>query len=180
LEKWATSAPPSIRGSSRVFKYLRFLMLAVGLVLMAGSATLLVKTHLRAVEARGWPRAQGRIIESRVETIQPQDVGTAGDFRPHVRYDYDVHGHVFHGQTIWLDDANRSFDSSNVAARELVFLEEGSEAEVIYNPADPHEAALVVEEHAWPKIFLFLFGALLVRLGWRRRRQQPGTALATT
>lgn len=157
-------------------KYLRIVMLAAGLVLIAGSGFFLVKNHIRAAEARAWPRAQGRIVESRVRTIHAQEVGNAGDFLPYVRYDYVVHGRAFHGDTIWLDE-HRSFGSANVAARELAFLEAGAEAEVIYNPADPQEAALTIEEHAWPKIFLGFAGVLLVGLGWRRRRPEPGTQL---
>lgn len=158
-------------------KYLRIVMLALGMILMAGSAGLLVKNHMRAAEARAWPRAKGRIAQSRVRTLHAQEVGNAGDFLPYVRYDYAVHGRAFHGETIWLDE-RRSFDSANVAARELAFLEAGSEVEVMYNPADPAEAALIVENHAWPKIFLFALGALLAGFGWRRRRRQPGTQLA--
>jgi hypothetical protein len=157
-------------------KYLRILMLAAGLILMAGSTFFLVKNHMRAAEARAWPRAQAHIVESRVRTIQAQEVGNAGDFLPHVRYDYVVNGRRFTGETIWLDE-RRSFGSANVAARELAFLEVGTGTEIFYNPANPAEAALNVEEGAWPKLLLFLLGALLAGLGWRRRKPAAGTQL---
>jgi len=155
-------------------KYLRIVMLAAGMILMAGGAGFLVKNYTRAAEARSWPRAQARIVQSRVDTIHAQEVGNAGDFLPHVRYDYIVHGRSYHGETIWLDE-RRSFDSANVAARELAFLEAGTAVEVIYNPGDPHEAALIVDKPTWRYFFLFLFGTLLTRLGWPRRRPKaPG------
>ncbi|HYD11286.1 MAG TPA: DUF3592 domain-containing protein [Allosphingosinicella sp.] len=154
-------------------KYLRILMLAAGLILIAGSAGFLVKNHLRASEARAWPRAQGRIVESQVRTLHATELGNEGDFMPYVRYDYAVNGRIFHGDTIWLDE-RRSFGSANVAARELAFLETGTAVDVRYNPADPREAALNVEENAWPKIFLLMLGVLLFGLGrWLRRRLPP-------
>jgi hypothetical protein len=147
-------------------------MLAAGLALIAGSAFFLVRNHLRAAEARGWPIAQGRIVESRVRTIHAREVGNTGDFLPYVRYDYIVGGRPFHGDTIWLDE-QRSFGSENVAARELAFLEAGTAVEVKYNPANPREAALTIEEQAWPKIFLLMLGVLLAGLGWWLRRLAP-------
>lgn len=159
-------------------KYLRIVMLVVGMTMMAGSATFLIKNYMRGAEARGWPRVQARIVESRVMTIHAQEVGNAGDFLPHVRYDYAVRGRAFHGETIYLDE-RRSFGSANVAARELAFLEAGSEVEVMYNPHDPQEAALIVDKPTWRYFFLFLFGGLLTRLGWpRRRAKAPGQELA--
>lgn len=159
-------------------KYLRIVMLALGMILMIGSAGFFAKNYLRTADARGWPHAQGRITESRVETVQAEAVGTAGDFRPVLRYDYRVGGHVLHGHVAWLDE-NRSFDSAAVAARELVSWEAGSEVEVMYNPHDPAEAALIVDKPTWRYFFLFLLGALLTRLGWPKRRPkaQPGQAL---
>jgi hypothetical protein len=158
-------------------KYLRILLLAAGMILMAGGAGFLVKNYVRVAEVRSWPRVQARIVESRVETIHAQEVGNAGDFLPHVRYDYAVHGRAFHGETIYLDE-RRSYDSANVAARELVFLEAGTEAEVMYNPHDPQEAALIVDKPTWRYFFLFLLGALLTRFGWPKRRPKaPGQEL---
>ena len=158
-------------------KYLRIVMLAAGMILMAGGATFLAKNYARGAEARGWPRAQARITESRLDTIQAQQVGNTGDFLPHVRYDYVVHGRTFHGETIWLDE-RRSFGSANVAARELAFLETGTQVEVMYNPQDPHEAALSVDKPTWRFFLVFLLGAILTRLGWPRRRPKaPGQEL---
>ncbi len=150
-------------------KYLRILMLALGMILMIGSAGLFARNHLRAAEARSWPRTRGRIMQSRVETVEAQAVGTAGDFRPAVRYDYVVGGHVHHGHVIWLDE-NRSFGSAPVAARELAFWEPGADVEIMYNPRDPAEAALLIDKPTWRWFFLFLLGALLTRLGWPLRR----------
>lgn len=160
-------------------KYLRILMLAAGLVLIGVSGFFLVKNHLRAAEARAWPIAQGRVMASQVRILHAQEVGDTGDFMPWVRYDYVVGGRTFHGDTIWLDDARRSFGSANVAARELAFLETGTAIEVRYNPADPREAALTIEEHAWPKIFLLVLGVFLAGLGWWLRRLQPPAPTGT-
>ncbi|HTU10798.1 MAG TPA: DUF3592 domain-containing protein [Allosphingosinicella sp.] len=146
-------------------KYLRIAVLALGLVLIAGSAFFLIKNHARAAEARAWPRAHARIVASEVRILHAQEVGNEGDFLPYVRYAYTVNGRTLHGETIWLDE-RRSFGSANVAARELAFLETGSETEVMYNPANPSEAALNVEENAWPKIFMLLSGLLLAGFGW--------------
>jgi hypothetical protein len=158
-------------------KYLRIAMLVLGMALMIGSAGLFAKNYFRAAEARSWPRARARITESRVETLQAEAVGTAGDFRPVIRYDYSAGGHVHHGNIIWLDE-HRSFGSQPVAARELVFWETGAEVEVMYNPRDPQEAALIVDKPTWRYFFLFLLGALLARLGWpRRRAKAPGQEL---
>ena len=160
-------------------KYLRILMLAAGMSLVAGSGFFLIKNHMRAAEARAWPRVQGRIVASEVRTLHAQEVGNTGDFLPYVRYDYVVQGRTFHSDTLWLDE-RRSFGSANVAARELAFLQAGSETEVMYNPADPREAALGVEENAWPKIFLLFVGVMLAGLGWWLRRLAPPKPAAGT
>jgi hypothetical protein len=153
-------------------KYLRIVMLFAGMALMAWGGVVLVRNQLRGAEVRGWPRAQGRITMSQVDTLHATEVGNAGDFYPHLRYDYIVNGRTYHGETLYLDE-HRSFGSANVAARELVFLEVGAEAEVLYNPQNPQEAALIVDKPTWRYFFVFLFGALLAWLGWRLRRLQP-------
>lgn len=144
-------------------------MLALGMILMIGSAVFFARNHFRTADARSWPRARGRVMESRVETVQAEAVGTPGEFLPLVRYDYSAGGHMHHGHVVWLDE-NRTFDSAAVASRELVFLEAGSEVEVMYNPHDPAEAALIVDKPTWRYFFLFLLGALLTGLGWPKRR----------
>ena len=150
-------------------KYLRIVMLLAGVAMIAGGAFFFTRNYLRTVETRSWPHAQARITESRVETLHQQEVGNSGDFMPHVRYDYVVQGRTFHGDTLWLDE-RRSFGSANVAARELAFLETGTEAEVLYNPRDPHEAALMVDKPTWRYFFLALLGALLALVTRPKRR----------
>ena len=136
-------------------KYLRIAMLVLGMVMVTGGAGLFVKNYMRTAETRNWPRAQARVTESRVDTLHATEVGNAGDFMPHVRYDYVVQGRTFHGDTLWLDE-HRSFGSANVAARELAFLEAGTETEVLYNPQNPAEAALMVDKPSWRYFFLAL------------------------
>jgi hypothetical protein len=154
-------------------KYLRIAVLLAGVILLAGGGFLFASNYLRSAEVRNWPRTQARITESRVDTLHRQEVGNAGDFMPHVRYDYVVRGQTFHGDVLWLDE-HRSFGSANVAARELAFLEAGTEVEVMYNPQDPHEAALMIDKPSWRYFFLALLGLLFVRLGWGFWRMQPG------
>ena len=160
-------------------KYLRIAALLAGMTMLIGGGILFARNYLRMAEVRDWPRAQARITDSRVETLHRQEVGNEGDFLPHVRYDYVVHGRSFHGDTLWLDE-RRSFGSANVAARELAFLEAGTETEVMYNPRDPHEAALMIDKPSWRYFFLALLGILFVKLGWPKRRPKvltPGREL---
>ena len=155
-------------------KYLRIVMLLVGMAMVIGGGALFAKNYARTVATGNWPRAQARVTESRVETLHRQEVGNAGDFMPHVRYDYVVRGRTFRGDTLWLDE-HRSFSSANVAARELAFLEAGTEVEVIYNPQDPREAALMVDKPTWRFFFLALLGALLSWVARPKRRAKPAT-----
>ena len=160
-------------------KYLRIVMLLAGVALIAGGAGFFAKNYLRTAETRSWPHAQARITESRVDILRRQEVGNAGDFMPHVRYDYVVQGRTLHGDTIWLDE-RRSFGSANVAARELAFLEPGTQVEIMYNPQNPREAALMIDKPSWRYFFLALLGALLSWVGWPRRRPKapaPGQEL---
>lgn len=156
-------------------KYLRIVMLLVGVTLIVGGAGFFTRNYLRTAETRHWPHAQARITDSRVETLHRQEVGNAGDFMPHVRYDYAVQGRHFHGDTIWLDE-RRSFGSANVAARELAFLEAGTAVEIIYNPQDPREAALMIDKPTWRYFFLSLLGALLTWLARPKRRPKAPAA----
>jgi hypothetical protein len=153
-------------------KYLRIVMLLGGVALILWGAIVLVRNQLRGAEVHDWPRVQGRITLSRVDTLHATEVGNAGDFYPHLRYDYVVNGRTFHGETLYLDE-HRSFGSANVAARELVFLETGNDVEIMYNPQNPQEAALIVDKPTWRYFFIFLFGGLLTWLSWRLRKIQP-------
>ena len=160
-------------------KYLRIAALLAGVIMMAGGGYLFTTNYLRTAETRTWPHVQARVMESRVETLHRQEVGNEGDFMPHVRYEFTVNGRVFHSDTLWLDE-RRSFGSANVAARELVFLEPGAEVEVIYNPQNPHEAALMVDKPTWRWLFLALLGVILTwvaRPKWRRKTAAPGQEL---
>ena len=160
-------------------KYLRIAVLVLGIALMIGGSAVFARNYLRTVETRNWPRTQARITDSRVDTLHRQEVGNEGDFLPHVRYDYVVQGRTLHGDTLWLDE-RRSFGSANVAARELAFLETGSQVEVLYNPQDPREAALMVDKPTWRYVLLALLGGLFVWLGRPRRRPEapaPGREL---
>lgn len=160
-------------------KYLRIAMLVLGMVMVIGGAGLFVKNYMRTAETRNWPRAQARVTDSRVETLHAQEIGNSGDFMPLVRYDYVVQGRTFHGDTLWLDE-RRSFGSANVAARELAFLEAGAVVEVLYNPQNPAEAALMVDKPTWRYLFLALLGAMLTWLTRPRRRpkvEAPGQEL---
>ena len=153
-------------------KYLRIVVLLAGLIMLGGGGYLFAKNYIRSAETRHWPRAQAHITDSRVDTLHRQEVGNEGDFMPHVRYDYTVNGRAYHGDTMWLDE-RRSFGSANVAARELAFLETGTETEVIYNPQDPREAALMIDKPSWRYFFLALLGGLLGWLGWRLGKLPP-------
>ena len=156
-------------------KYLRIAVLMAGMIMLAAGITLFARNYLRTAETRNWPRTQARITESRVDTLHRQEVGNAGDFMPHVRYDYAVQGRAFHGDTLWLDE-RRSFGSANVAARELAFLETGTEVEVMYNPRDPHEAALMVDKPTWRYLFLALLGALFAFVARPKRRPKEAAS----
>jgi hypothetical protein len=153
-------------------KYLRIVMLLLGMTLLIGGGSLFARNYLRTAETRDWPRTQAHITDSKVDTLHRQEVGNEGDFMPHVRYDYVVRGRTFHGDTLWLDE-HRSFGSANVAARELAFLETGTDTEVMYNPQDPQEAALMIDKPSWRYFFLALAGLLLGWLSWRMRTIPP-------
>lgn len=160
-------------------KYLRIAVLLAGVIMIAGGGYLLTSNYLRTAETRNWPHAQARITESRVDILHRQEVGNEGDFMPHVRYEFTVSGRTFRGDTIWLDE-HRSFGSANVAARELAFLETGTTVDLMYNPRDPHEAALMIDKPTWCWFFLALLGMLFVWLGWPKRRPKapaPGQEL---
>ena len=153
-------------------KYLRILMLVAGVALMAWGATVFVRNQIRGAEVHGWPRVKGHVTLSQVDTLHRTEVGNAGDFYPHVRYHYVVHGRTYRGETLYLDE-HRSYDSSNVAARELVFIETGTEPEVLYNPENPRESALTVDKPTWRYFFIFIGGFLLAGLSWRLGKIQP-------
>ena len=153
-------------------KYLRIAVLLAGLIMLGGGGYLFARNYMRTAETRQWPRAQAHITDSRVDTLHRQEVGNEGDFMPHVRYDYVVGGRTYHGDTMWLDE-RRSFGSANVAARELAFLEAGTNAEVVYNPENPREAALMIDKPSWRYFFLALLGGLLGWLGWRLGKLPP-------
>jgi hypothetical protein len=91
-----------------------------------------------ARQARGWPKAPGRILSSRETSSVVPD--SADMYSPQIRYEYVVDGRTYTGSRVSF-----AIDSSYSRSRVQATLQRypaGQEVTVRYDPADPSRCCL--------------------------------------
>jgi hypothetical protein len=112
---------------------------------------------LRTRLAQNWPQVPGEIIAATVA----EHGGSRGYFyEPSVRYRYEVNGQIYHSDRIRFASTLDIPNSHSSAERALQSYPRGSQVPVHYNPADPSDAVLYVEQSSDAP--LFVFGGLLL------------------
>jgi hypothetical protein len=123
----------------------------------------LVGTQARAMKA--WPKTDGRVTRSQVETaVQQHDRANAGrrDYEvtmyvPRVVYSYQVDGNTFEGDNIgWSGSAS----TPGYAEKTIKRFAPQTPVQVFYNPQDPTQSTLKPAGGAFA-VVLWLIAALL-------------------
>lgn len=103
----------------------------------------------------------GEIIAARVAEYPGRRGYT---YEPSVRYRYEVNGQIYHSDRIRFGSSFDPPDSHSAAERLLQSYPRGSQVQVHYNPADPSDAVLYVEQSSDAPLFV-VGGLLLFLLG---------------
>jgi hypothetical protein len=138
------------------------------LVLCAFGAALLatgLRQSARGRDTRGWTRADGRILESRVEVHEP-DENHERRFGFVIRYAYEARGVRHASEQIWIGSSAASVSEDEARIRRWVErFPEGTDVPVWFDPRDPRQAVLVQGVPAVQVRALLAAGAVLVGVG---------------
>ena len=148
-------------------RWAKWLFMGIGVVATALSLWLYVHGWLRAAAAEEWPAAQGRVVATRIdESSSTDDDGdTYWNYDPVVTFDYVVAGRRYRSERLYLND-RPLYDAAADARDELAEYPIASAIEVYYNPADPGDAAAIIEGPT-PLIFILTaFGLIFFAAGW--------------
>ena len=154
----------------------RTLAITFGALLIAGAGGFIGWDRSRVADAGSWPSTPGRITASGVETSA---ISRGRGYVPSVTFRYEVAGRSYTRSRIWLT-ARSTFDDQEGAEEFLRAYPAGATVPVFYNPADPDDAALLIESQAGPASFLILAGLILIAgafawprmAAWAQRRRQ--------
>ena len=112
--------------------------------------------------ARSWPTAQGKVLVSRLDRDQGNDLFFS-IFRPKVEYEYSVAGRTYRSDRLWLR-GRPPFGWRSFAEATLARFPAGATVPVFHDPAAPENCALVLEARE-SEIWRGVSGGLLIAIG---------------
>lgn len=145
-------------------RHIFLVFLSVGLAIAGGSGFYYFSAWQRAAQGRGWPAAEATIRSIALEErVNRDSSSTTYTYYPRFSYSYVVGGRTLQGERIWLtgnDFYNRRAD----AVAFMQGYEVGRRVPVFYDPAEPGEAALLIENPPWQILLFTAFGLLWIGL----------------
>lgn len=147
--------------------WIRALFIGIGVLLIAGSILYFVYASRRTAAAEEWPEAQGRVVASRiaVEESTDSDGDTSISYNAIVSYEYAVAGRRYRSDRLYLNETPLFSDEGDARAF-LADYRVGAPLDVYYDPADPADAASIVEGPSWLIGIVTLFGLVFAAAGW--------------
>jgi hypothetical protein len=145
----------------------RIILIAIWLLVIAAAVADMIYEGRRAGAASAWPSVQGRVVESGISVSSGRRGG--GHYDPDISYEYRVDGQVLHGRRIWIG-SGIFYQSRDEAEEFMQPYAVGAPVRVFYNPDDPRDAALIIENLGPMMIFMILAGmiAIALTLYWPR------------
>src|SRR4051812_14459363 len=141
----------------------RIILISIWLLVIAAASADMIYETRRADAAANWPSVQGRIVESGISSSRSR--GGADHYDPHIAYEYRANGQLLRGRTIWLG-SGLFFDSPEEAEQFMRPYRVGAPVRVFYNPADPADAALIIENLGPMMSLLIFLGVIGLMLTW--------------
>ena len=150
-------------------KWWRIGLIAFGLVFIVSGGGFYAWTSARSAAAVDWPRAEGEVVRSGVETVWSSSSSSSGgrsrSYAPLIVYRYGVNGTVYEGRQIWLNES-QSFGFASSARAFAAQYPVGRRVSVIYNPEAPSDAALINEGAPWWLWLFVVVGLAIAVAGW--------------
>ena len=148
-------------------RWVKFLLMGLGTVIIVGTIWYFVYASQRAWAAEEWPVAEGRVLANRVDFSQStdDDGDTVTSYVPVVTFEYPVGGRRYRSERLYLNE-RETFDMDSDARAFLYQYRPGTELEVYYNPADPSDAAVIIEGPSWLILLFTGMGAIFFAGGW--------------
>jgi hypothetical protein len=142
---------------------LALLLIALGIVWMAGFAFLHFRAVGKAKASETWPTTIGKIVSSEVRVEESRDDDGATWYNPVVAYSYSAAGRTIEGSRIRF--ANMRRGSQRKAEQVLASYQAGGPVTVRYNPEKPDEAVLETQKPGPLYLVLALGGLVFVAVG---------------
>lgn len=149
------------------------IFMAFGVAIAGGSSFYYAWCWSQVMEGRTWPIAQGVINRIDIDEHTGQDSHSNTTYYPRLAYTYRVAGRTLYGSRIWLsgsDFYNHREDAEAFVRHYAI----GQTVSVSYDPQDPGEAALLVENPPWQILLLTGFGLLWMCLSLSFRLFESG------
>lgn len=138
------------------------LLVALGAAIVAVG----LRQGSRARGTSGWTRTTARILESRVERLEPSDEQAWERFALVLRYEYEARGRTRESRQVWIgSSAATPSDDPRALRRWVERFPAGQDAPVWFDPADPAQAVLVRELPRGQVGVSLVVGAVLVAAG---------------
>jgi hypothetical protein len=139
------------------------IFMAFGVAIAGGSSFYYAWCWSHVMEGRTWPVAEGLINRIDIDDHVSEGEHSNTTYHPRLAYTYRVAGRTLYGSRIWLtgnDFYNHREDAEEFVGHYAV----GQAVSVSYDPQDPGEAALLVENPPWQILLLTGFGLLWICL----------------
>ena len=132
--------------------------MAIWLFVIVAALANMVYESSRADQAGDWPSVNGRVVDSGVIS-NSGGRGNSTTWSPTVRYQYRVNGRMLTGERIWLS-SGLSYASAEEAEDFLTPYRPGAPVAVYYNPANPADSALMLDNLGPMMIILIVIGLI--------------------
>lgn len=133
------------------------------MVIYAGAIGVALYYLIKAYVCKHWPSVEGKIVLSKGRCSIPGDWGDRAPFPDifygaNIKYVFSINGIEYTGSKIFLNDGGSP--SATQAHSLLNKYPNGKQAMVHYNPSNPKDCVLEVDQPA--EYFLWCYGALVV------------------
>jgi len=140
------------------------IFMAFGIVIAGASSYYYASCWSEVMAGRSWPSTQATITAIGID----QGEGSGSTYYPRLAYTYRVGGRTLYGSRIWLS-GNQFYNGREGAEAFVGHYAVGQRVPVSYDPQDPEDSALLVENPPWQILLFTGFGLLWMgcALGFR-------------
>jgi Protein of unknown function (DUF3592) len=139
----------------------------MGLIAMAiGAASVIyfMCTLVRQFSVGRWSRAQGEVLESRVDDSR-------SSCEPYVKYRYSVDGRSYQSDRFRPVQYRHDIQNIGAVKKMIAPFHVGKIVDVYYDPKNPADAVLKKRDSIFVNIFWVIFAGIFIFAGWEMMSQ---------